>query len=59
MLPAGRHIDCHIGGSPQAILLILYRRLSRWSASLTGRVAAAWGRRPWLAFSLADRFYQP
>lgn len=58
VLPAGRHIDCHIGGSPQAILLILYRRLSPWRAALTGRVAA-WGRRPWLAFSLADRFYRP
>jgi len=57
-LPAGRHIDCHIGGSPQAILLILYRRLSPWRAALTGRVLA-WGRRPWLAFSLADRFYLP
>lgn len=57
-LPAGRHIDCHIGGSPEAILLILYRRLSPWRAALTGRVAA-WGPRPWLAFSLADRFYRP
>jgi hypothetical protein len=58
VLPAGRHIDCHIGGSPQAILLILYRRLSPWQAALTGRVAAR-GRRPWPAFSLADRFYLP
>jgi uncharacterized protein (TIGR03083 family) len=57
-LPSGRRIDCHIGGSPEAILLILYRRLSPWRAALTGRVAA-WGRRPWLAFSLADRFYRP
>jgi uncharacterized protein (TIGR03083 family) len=57
-LPAGRRIDCHIGGSPQAILLILYRRLSPWRAAMTGRVVA-WGQRPWLAFSLADRFYLP
>jgi uncharacterized protein (TIGR03083 family) len=57
-LPPGRRIDCHISGSPQAILLILYRRLSPWRAALTGRVIA-WGRRPWLAFSLADRFYLP
>jgi uncharacterized protein (TIGR03083 family) len=57
-LPAGRRIQCHIGGSPEAILLILYRRLSPWRAALTGRVAA-WGPRPWLAFSLADRFYLP
>jgi hypothetical protein len=54
--PTSRHRD--IGGSPQAILLILYRRLSPWRAALTGRVVA-WGRRPWLAFSLADRFYLP
>jgi uncharacterized protein (TIGR03083 family) len=57
-LPGGRRVDCHIAGSPQAILLILYRRLSPWRAALTGRTAA-WGRRPWLAFSLADRFYLP
>jgi len=57
-LPADRHPDCHIGGSPQAILLILYRRLPPWRAALTGRVLA-WGRRPQLAFSLADRFYLP
>jgi hypothetical protein len=57
-LSPGRRIDCHIGGSPQAILLILYRRLSSWQAALTGRVAA-WGARPWLAFSVADRFYLP
>jgi hypothetical protein len=57
-LPSERRVDCHIGGSPQAILLILYRRLSPWRAALTGR-AAAWGRRPWLAFSVADRFYLP
>jgi Mycothiol maleylpyruvate isomerase N-terminal domain len=57
-LPADRRIDCHIGGSPQAILLILYRRLSPWQAAVTGRVAA-WGKRPWLAFSVADRFYLP
>lgn len=57
-LPAGRRIDCHIGGSPEAILLILYRRVSPWRAALTGRVIA-WGPRPWLAFSLSDRFYRP
>ena len=57
-LPPGRGIDCHIGGSPEAILLTLYRRRSPWHAALTGRVVA-WGRRSWLAFSLADRFYLP
>jgi hypothetical protein len=57
-VPSGRRIDCHIAGSAQAILLILYRRVSPWRAAFTGRVVA-WGRRPWLAFSLADRFYLP
>jgi uncharacterized protein (TIGR03083 family) len=57
-LPPGRRIDCHIGGRPEAILLVLYRRLSPWPAALTCRVVA-WGRRPWLAFSLVDRFYLP
>lgn len=57
-LPPGRRIDCHIGGDPAAVLLILYRRRSPWRAALTGRVVA-WGPRPWLAFTLADRFYLP
>ena len=57
-LPAGRRVQCHIGGSPEAIVLILYRRLLHGRAALTDRVAA-WGPRPWLAFSLANRFYRP
>lgn len=57
-LPPGRRIDCHIGGSPAALLLILYRRRSQWRAAATGRVLA-WGPRPWLAFTLADRFHLP
>ena len=44
-LPPGRHLDCHTGGSPQAILLILYRHLPPWRAARTSRVAAG-GRRP-------------
>lgn len=57
-VPVGWRTDCHIGGGPAAILLVLYRRQSPWRAAATGRVVA-WGRRPWLAFSLADRFCLP
>lgn len=57
-LPPGRHIDCHVGGNPGAILLTLYRRISPLRAATTGGVLC-WGWRPWLAFSLADRFYPP
>ena len=57
-VPPGRRIDCHIGGDPAAILLVVYRRRPPWRAAMTGRVIA-WGRRPWLALSLADRFCPP
>jgi hypothetical protein len=55
-LEPGRRIDCHVGGSPVALLLTFYGRLSPLLASLTGRTFA-WGRRPWLAVSLSDLFY--
>jgi uncharacterized protein (TIGR03083 family) len=57
-LPPRHRIDCHVGGDPAAILLVVYRRRSPWRAAMTGRVIA-WGRRPWLALSLADRFCPP
>ena len=57
-LPPRHRTDCHIGGDPAAILLVVYRRRSPWRAAMTGRVIA-WGRQPWLALSLADRFCPP
>ncbi len=55
--PAQR-VDAHVGGDPVAVLLALYRRLSPWRGLLSGRLVA-WGRRPWLALSLCDRFCLP
>jgi uncharacterized protein (TIGR03083 family) len=50
--------DVTISADPVALLLVFYRRQSQWSPILRGRMAA-WGRRPWLAFTLVDRFHAP
>ena len=50
--------DVTISADPVALLLVFYRRQSQWSHILRGRMLA-WGRRPWLAFTLADRFLPP
>jgi uncharacterized protein (TIGR03083 family) len=50
--------DVSISADPVALLLVLYRRRSQWPAVARGRLLA-WGRRPWLAFSLSGRFHQP
>jgi uncharacterized protein (TIGR03083 family) len=50
--------DVTISADPVALLLVFYRRQSQWSHILRGRMLA-WGRRPWLAFTLANRFQTP
>ena len=50
--------DVTISADPVALLLVFYRRQSQWPHILRGRMLA-WGRRPWLAFTLADRFHAP
>lgn len=55
---AGGPVDCHVRGRPGALLLVMYGRVPAWRAALTGKVLA-WGRRPWLGLSLADRFHNP
>ena len=50
--------DVSISADPAALLLVFYKRRSQWPAVARGRLLA-WGRRPWLAFSLAGRFHQP
>jgi hypothetical protein len=55
--PDGRP-DVSISADPAALLLVLYKRRSQWPAIARGKLLA-WGRRPWLAFSLAGRFHQP
>jgi uncharacterized protein (TIGR03083 family) len=56
--PDGRRPDVTISAHPAALLLVLYKRRPQWRAIARGRMLA-WGRRPWLAFSLGGRFYQP
>jgi uncharacterized protein (TIGR03083 family) len=55
--PTGRP-DVTISADPVALLLVLYRRQSQWPHILRGRMLA-WGRRPWLALTLANRFHAP
>jgi uncharacterized protein (TIGR03083 family) len=56
--PSGRRPDVRISADPAALLLVFYRRQSQWPHIARGRLLA-WGRRPWLAFSLAGRFHTP
>ncbi|MEU5867367.1 maleylpyruvate isomerase N-terminal domain-containing protein [Nonomuraea sp. NPDC047529] len=44
---AGARVDAHVGFDPAALNLLLFGRMSRTRAALTGKVAV-WGRRPWL-----------
>ncbi|MEV4399560.1 maleylpyruvate isomerase N-terminal domain-containing protein [Nonomuraea sp. NPDC049607] len=44
---AGARVDAHVGFDPAALNLLLFGRMSRTRAALTGK-AAVWGRRPWL-----------
>jgi uncharacterized protein (TIGR03083 family) len=54
----GRRPDVRISADPAALLLVFYGRQSQWFHIARGNLLA-WGRRPWLAFTLADRFHQP
>lgn len=50
-----RDVDCRISADPAALLPVLYKRRSQWGAIARGRLTA-FGRRPWLALRLNDRF---
>ena len=50
--------DVRISADPVALLLVFYRRQSQWPHIARGHLLA-WGRRPWLAFTLAARFHKP
>lgn len=50
-VPVERPLDCRISADPAALLLVVFGRMSPWSAIATGRLLA-WGRRPWRALSL-------
>lgn len=57
--PADRGpIDVRISADPAAFVLVCYRREPQWKHIATGRILA-WGRRPWLALTLVDRFHNP
>ena len=53
-----RQPDVVLSADPVACLLVFYRRRSQWPELLRGQILA-WGRRPWLALSFVNRFYQP
>jgi uncharacterized protein (TIGR03083 family) len=55
---AGDRPDVTISADPVALLLVFYGRQSQWPHIARGRLLA-WGRRPWLAVTLADRFHNP
>jgi hypothetical protein len=50
--------DVRISADPVAFLLVMYRRESQWRQIARGQILA-WGRKPWLALSLVDRFHRP
>ena len=50
-----RDADCRISADPAALLPVLYKRRSQWGAIARGQLVA-FGRRPWLALRLKDRF---
>jgi uncharacterized protein (TIGR03083 family) len=50
--------DVTVSADPAALLLVFYRRQSQWPHIARGHMLA-WGRRPWLAFTLANRFHTP
>jgi uncharacterized protein (TIGR03083 family) len=52
----GKPFDAHITGDPATILLVFYGREPQWRQIATGRMLA-WGRKPWLALTLTDRFH--
>ena len=56
--PRPGRIDVRISGDPAALLLFMYGREPQWKLIATGRLAA-WGRKPWLAFTLGSRFQRP
>jgi uncharacterized protein (TIGR03083 family) len=56
--PGGRRPDVRVSADPAALLLVFYRRQSQWPHVASGRLLA-WGRRPWLALTLAGRFHKP
>jgi uncharacterized protein (TIGR03083 family) len=51
-------IDVHLSADPAAFLLVCYAREPLWKHVASGRMLA-WGRKPWLALTLPNRFHNP
>lgn len=54
----GKKADCYISADPAALLLVLYGRMGPTVPALTGKVLA-WGRKPWLGFTLPTLLRAP
>jgi len=54
----GRRADCYLSAHHTALLLVLYGRIGPTVPALTGKVLA-WGRKPWLGFTLPTLFRTP
>jgi uncharacterized protein (TIGR03083 family) len=54
----GRRADCYVSAESTALLLVMYGRIGPAVPALTGKVLA-WGRKPWLGFTLPTLFQVP
>ena len=54
----GTKADCYLSADPAALLLVLYGRSGPVVPALTGKVLA-WGRKPWLGFTLPTLIRTP
>jgi SCP-2 sterol transfer family len=54
----GTKADCHLSADPATLLLVLYGRTGPVVPALTGKVLA-WGRKPWLGFTLPTLIRTP
>ncbi|MGA9161403.1 MAG: maleylpyruvate isomerase family mycothiol-dependent enzyme [Actinomycetota bacterium] len=56
--PADGDADCTIHADPAALVLLSYRRITRWQAAGRGKLVAT-GRRPWRALRFERSFRSP
>lgn len=57
-MPSGKKVDCTVLADPAALLLVVWKRRSQWSAIARGQLLA-WGRKPWLGLKLTSIFNTP
>lgn len=56
--PPGRAVDCYVLADSAAMLMVVWKRRSQWSAIARGQLLA-WGRKPWLGLKLVKIFRTP